>query len=151
MPETAREYQKRGIPLSAIVIDYFHWTQQGEWEFDPEYWPDPEDICRELKEMGVQPVVSIWPTINPDSENYRAMDDTNMLIRTETGQYGIFEFYGQQIFIDVTNPETGLFVWDKVKKHYYDKGISNFWLDEAEPEVHPQQYSNLKLYAGNGA
>ncbi len=26
-----------------------------------------------------------------------------------------------------------------------------FWLDEAEPEVHPQQYSNLKFYAGNGA
>lgn len=149
--QVVREYKKRGVPIAAIVIDFFHWTEQGEWKFDPKYWPDPEGMCRELKEMGVQPVVSVWPTINPKSENYREMDDGNMLIRTENGQYGMFEFYGQQAFIDVTHPETGSFVWDKVKKNYYDKGIHNFWLDEAEPEVHPQQYSNLKMYAGNGA
>ncbi len=149
--EVAREYKRRGVPLAAIVIDFFHWTEQGDWKFDPKYWPDPEGMCRELKEMGVQPIVSIWPTINPASENYRAMDDANLLIRTENGQYGIFDFEGQQTFVDVTNPKTRDFVWDVVKKNYYDKGIRNFWLDEAEPEVHPQQYSNLKLYAGNGA
>ncbi|MDE7298960.1 MAG: hypothetical protein K2N94_09070 [Lachnospiraceae bacterium] len=147
----AREYKRRGIPLAAIVIDYFHWTEQGEWKFDPKYWPDPEGMCRELKEMGIEPVVSIWPTINPHSENYYEMNEANLLVRTENGQYGIFDFYGQQTFIDVTHPKTGPFVWDKVKRHYYDKGIHNFWLDEAEPEVHPQQFSNLKFYAGNGA
>ena len=65
----AREYKKREVPLAAIVIDYFHWTEQGEWKFDPRYWPDPEGMCRELKEMGIQLIVSIWPTINPASEN----------------------------------------------------------------------------------
>ncbi len=68
--EVAREYKRRGIPVAAIVIDYFHWTEQGEWKFDPTYWPDPEGMCRELKAMGIQPIVSIWPTINPNSENY---------------------------------------------------------------------------------
>lgn len=149
--EVAHEYKKRGIPISAIVIDYFHWTEQGEWKFDPEYWPDPTAMCRELREMGIEPVVSIWPTINPNSENYEEMNEANMLVRTENGQYGTFEFYGQQTFIDVTHPKTGPFVWDKVKEHYYKHGIRTFWLDEAEPEVHPQQYANLKMYAGNGA
>ena len=65
--EVAREYKKRGIPITAIVIDYFHWTEQGEWKFDPEYWPDPAAMCRELKEMKIEPVVSIWPTINTKS------------------------------------------------------------------------------------
>ncbi len=147
----AREYRERGIPLSVIVIDFFHWTEQGEWKFDPKYWPDPEAMCRELKEMGIRPVVSIWPTINPKSENWEEMNDRNLLVRTENGQYGTFDFYGQQTFVDVTHPEARAFVWDKVKKNYYDRGFHNFWLDEAEPEVHPQQYSNLKLYAGNGA
>jgi alpha-D-xyloside xylohydrolase len=149
--QVAREYKKRGIPIDAIVIDYFHWTEQGDWKFDPKYWPDPKAMCKELKEMKIQPIVSIWPTINPKSENYFQMSEGNMLIRTENGQYGTFDFYGQQTFIDSMNPKTAKFVWEKVKKNYYDYGIRNFWLDEAEPEVHPQQFGHLKFYLGNGA
>ena len=149
--EVAREYKRRGIPVAAIVIDYFHWTEQGEWKFDPKYWPDPEGMCRELKEMGIQPVVSIWPTINPNSENYTAMNEAGMLIRTESGQFGTFDFYGQQNFIDPSHPDTRKYVWDVVKRNYFDKGIHNFWLDEAEPEVHPQQFGHLHFYHGNGA
>ena len=37
----AREYKQRGLPLSVIVIDFFHWTLQGDWRFDPKLWPDP--------------------------------------------------------------------------------------------------------------
>ena len=148
---TAREYKERGIPIDAIVIDYFHWTEQGEWRFDPKYWPDPKAMVDELREMGIEPVVSIWPTINPKSENYLEMSERNMLIRTENGQYGTFDFYGQQTFIDVTNPDTAAFVWEKVKENYYRYGIKTFWLDEAEPEVHPQQPSHLRYYLGNGA
>ena len=149
--EVARQYKEQGIPIDAIVIDYFHWTEQGEWKFDPKYWPDPEGMCKELNEMGIHPVVSIWPTINPKSENYHEMSEGNMLVRTENGQYGTFEFYGQQTFIDPMHPKTGPFVWEKVKRNYYDYGIKTFWLDEAEPEVHPQNPSHLKYYLGNGA
>ncbi|MBR6403674.1 MAG: hypothetical protein IKS48_09860 [Eubacterium sp.] len=147
----AREYKKRGIPIDAIVIDYFHWTEQGEWKFDPKYWPDPKAMVDELKSMGIELIVSIWPTINPNSENYLEMSEGNMLIRTENGQYGTFDFYGQQTFIDVMNPETRKYVWQKVRENYYKYGIKTFWLDEAEPEVHPQQPSHLKYYLGNGS
>lgn len=37
----AREYKRRGLPIDLIVIDFFHWPKQGEWKFDPVYWPDP--------------------------------------------------------------------------------------------------------------
>lgn len=37
----AREYRRRGLPIDLIVIDFFHWPKQGEWKFDPTYWPDP--------------------------------------------------------------------------------------------------------------
>lgn len=37
----AREYHRRGLPLDVIVCDFFHWPLQGEWKFDPVYWPDP--------------------------------------------------------------------------------------------------------------
>lgn len=147
----AREYKRLNIPIDAIVIDYFHWTEQGEWQFDPKYWPDPKAMVDELKEMGIELVVSVWPTTNPKSKYYLEMSEANMLVRTENGQYGTFDFYGQQTFIDPTNPKTRDYVWKLLKEHYYDYGIRNFWLDEAEPEVHPQQFQNLKFYAGNGA
>lgn len=148
--QVAREYKKRNIPIDAIVIDYFHWTEQGDWKFDPKYWPDPKAMCKELEELRIHPIVSIWPTINPASENYDEMSESNMLVRNENGQFGMFHFYGQQAFIDPTNPATRTFVWNKIKQNYYDNGIKTFWLDEAEPEVHPQQFKNLKFHVGNG-
>ncbi len=30
----ARRYQKEGIQIDLIVIDFFHWTVQGDWKFD---------------------------------------------------------------------------------------------------------------------
>ena len=37
----AREYKRRGLPIDVIVVDFFHWPKQGEWKFDPTYWPAP--------------------------------------------------------------------------------------------------------------
>jgi hypothetical protein len=48
--QVAREYKERGIPVSAIVIDYFHWTEQGDFKFDPQFWPDPAGMVKELEE-----------------------------------------------------------------------------------------------------
>jgi len=148
--EIAREYKKRGVPLSAIIIDFFHWTQQGEWKFDPKYWPNPKEMVDELKQMGVKTIVSVWPTINPQSENYHYMNERNMLIRTTKGQYGLFDFYGLQSYIDPTNPETRKYVWEKIKQNYYSHGIKTFWLDEAEPEILPRDFDNLILHKGYG-
>lgn len=39
--EVAREYKRRELPIDLIVIDFFHWALQGDWKFDPTYWPDP--------------------------------------------------------------------------------------------------------------
>lgn len=36
----ARKYKELGVPLDVIVVDFFHWTKQGEFKFDPKYWPD---------------------------------------------------------------------------------------------------------------
>ena len=41
-------------------------------------------------------------------------------------------------------------MWDKIKKNYYDIGIRMFWLDEAEPEIDPLDYENVRYLKGNG-
>ncbi len=147
----AREYHKRQIPLSVIVIDYFHWTQQGDFKFDPEYWPDPKAMVDELAAMGIRAVTSVWPTCDTRSENYAYMRSHNMLVNPENGVPAFNLFLGALGYIDPTNPETRSHVWSLIKKNYYDKGIRAFWLDEAEPGMIPYQHENFRCLLGNGA
>lgn len=143
----AREYKRRGLPISVIVIDFFHWSAQGDFRFDPAFWPDPEEMVRELEEMGIKLMVSVWPTVEEDSENYKYMEEMGYLIRTEAGPR--FQIKNKDTYMDATNPDARAFVWDKLKAHYYDKGIHLFWLDECEPEVTKYEYDNYRFFAGS--
>ena len=147
----ARRYRDEGVPLSVIVCDYFHWTEQGDWKFDPAYWPDVPAMTRELHEMGVRLAVSVWPTINENSENYAEMKEKGLLISRTDGGDRVFSFYGPQAEIDATNPATRAFVFEKIRRNYLSQGVDALWLDEAEPEVHPENFGELNFFAGNGA
>lgn len=146
--EVAREYKRRGLPIDLIVIDFFHWPKQGEWKFDPVYWPDPDGMIRELKEMGIELMVSIWPTVDRESENYEEMLEKGYLIRTERGFRAGLNFMGATVHYDATNPAAREYLWSKVKKNYYEKGIRVFWLDEAEPEYTAYDFDNYRYYLG---
>ncbi len=148
--KVAQKYKDLNIRLSVIVIDYFHWTEQGDYKFDPQYWQNPKEMADKLHDMGIKLMVSMWPTINENSENYNEMLKNNMLIRTRNGQNRVFNFYGQQAEIDPTNPMTREFVWNKLKENYIDNGVDLLWFDEAEPEIHPEHFDNLIMYEGNG-
>lgn len=146
----AREYRKRGLPLSVIVIDFFHWPMQGEWRFDKKYWPDPQAMVNELNEMGVKLMVSIWPTVDLRSQNYEEMLENNLLVTTERNEPVLMTFKGYCTHFDAMNPKAQLYVWNKVKENYYKYGIKMFWLDEAEPEMRTYDYDNVRYYLGNG-
>lgn len=144
----AREYKRRHLPIDLIVIDFFHWPKQGEWKFDPVYWPDPQEMVRELKEMGIELMVSIWPTVDKTCENYEEMLEKGYLIRTERGFRVGLDFQGATIHYDATNPGAREYLWNKAKKNYYDMGIRVFWLDEAEPEYTVYDFDNYRYYRG---
>src|SRR6266702_948625 len=153
----AREYKRRGLPLSVIVIDFFHWTLQGDWRFDPELWPDPAGMVRELEQMGVKLMVSIWPSVNPLSENFSIMQQCGLLIRTERGLAALMPFRDNRPegpiavhYYDSTNPEARQFIWEQVREHYYRYGIKVWWLDACEPEMFPMDPDNLRFHLGNG-
>ena len=144
----AREYKRRGLPISVIVVDFFHWPKQGDWRFDLDYWPDPDAMVKELKEMGIELMVSIWPTVDKTSENYKKMLEKGYLVRTDRGIRTTMDFLGDTVFYDATNPDARDFVWKTAKKNYYDKGIKIFWLDEAEPEYSVYDFDNYRYYLG---
>jgi alpha-D-xyloside xylohydrolase len=147
--EVAREYKRRGLPISVIVCDFFHWTEQGEWKFDPEFWPDPQAMVDELREMGIELMVSIWPTVDVNSENYEEMRELGYLVRSERATPTNMNFMGNEVFYDAMNPDARKYVWEKAKKNYYDYGIKIFWLDEAEPDyMFHYDFDNFRYYNG---
>lgn len=154
----AREHTRRGLPMSVIVTDYFHWSAMGDFRFDAAEWPDPQAMVDELRELGIELMVSVWPTISPLSENFADYRDSGLLVGADQG----VEFQ-QTIqdkgmttplpvaFYDPTNPRTRQYVWDLIRRNYLDTGIRVFWLDASEPELNPAHPGNLSLYAGPGA
>jgi alpha-D-xyloside xylohydrolase len=153
----AREHKRRGLPISVIVADYFHWTKMGEWKFDPTCWPDPAGMVRELDALGIKLTVSVWPTVNPDCDGFAEMESRGLLVQnargTEVQRHFVDVGDDRRVylpFIDSTNPEARAFMWDRVRENYVRHGIRTFWLDADEPEINPVHFDNLRFHAGAG-
>ena len=144
----ARAYEKEGIKIDQIVIDFFHWTVQGDWKFDKTYWPDPKAMVDELHRMGIRVIVSVWPSVDRRSENFGPMMERGLLIRTERGAAQTYDYQGDCVEIDPFNPETRKYVWEVCKRNYADLGIDAFWLDNSEPDFGVYDFDHYRYFAG---
>jgi alpha-D-xyloside xylohydrolase len=113
-------------------------------------------VC-ELESLGIKVMVSIWPTVNPDSENFAELERRNLLVRAERGLNAFIKFTDTNAdhpvllsLLDTTHPDARRFIWDKVREYYFKHGIKVWWLDAIEPELGAYDHDNLRYHAGNG-
>ncbi len=144
----ARTCKEKNIPIDCIVIDFFHWTVQGDWTFDEKYWPDPKAMVDELHSMGIKVMVSVWPTVDKRSVHFYDMLERGLLMKNERGGLQSYDYEGDCSVLDATNPETRKYVWEVCKKNYYDLGIDMFWLDNSEPDLVKYDFDYYRYYLG---
>ncbi|MFT3888730.1 MAG: glycoside hydrolase family 31 protein [Arachnia sp.] len=147
--EVAREHHRRGIPLDVIVADFFHWQWMGDYAFEGEFWPDPAAMVSELRALGVELMVSVWPQVSPRSANFLPLQRENLLVKTRSGtdvQYHFIDQYTR--FLDVTNPRARRWLWERLSESYGAHGVTLFWLDEAEPEYGAYDFDHYLYAAG---
>ena len=108
-------------------------------------------MIREIQDMGIRVMVSIWPQVDWRSENYEEMKQQGLLVKSNSGVDVQMIFHGNNVFMDATNPRTREYVWEKCRKNYADLGISTFWLDEAEPEFTTYDFADYRYHAGSVA
>ena len=89
-------------------------------------------MTNQLNSYGMKLMVSVWPHVSPSSENFVTMNTTGLLTHDANGSSLVTS--GNVYIPDQYNPLTRQFIWDKIKRHYYDYGIKVYWLDADEPE-----------------
>ena len=89
-------------------------------------------MVNELNSYGMKLMVSVWPHVAEDSDNFPAMMAMDLLTHDANGS--ALKTTSNLHVPDQFNPVTRQFIWDKIKKNYYDYGIKIFWLDADEPE-----------------
>lgn len=134
-------YGQRHLPLSMLVIDFFHWTKQGEWEFDPKYWANIGETIAKAHQQGVNLMVSIWPTVEKRSKYYKDLLDSGCLLTPIKGTQS-YDYNGDCLIIDFTSDLAKEFVFNKANKSYGSIGIDYYWLDQAEPEFTSYDFDN---------
>lgn len=121
-----------------LVVDFSHWRAEGGRGGElrprvPTCRTYPAAMCEELRELGVEPMVSIWPTVEPGSDNRDGMmGKGGYLIRTERGAGVAMDFRANTVHSDATSPAARECVWNKAEENCGQCGIRLFWLDEAE-------------------
>jgi len=137
--DVAKKYREKKLPLDGIVVDFLNMTKQGELDLDPERWPDPAGLNRELHAMGVNTLLSVWPHFSRASQFYDMLQKNGWLIHKPDGTPDsgwTKETIGPNL--DTTNPEAARWWWEKIRDRYIKPyGFDYLWLDETEPDIDP--------------
>ena len=118
-----KEHRRRQIPLDMIVLDWKSWPNGSGWgqkSFDPARFPDPAALTRELHDMGVKLMVSIWPIMTNGCP-----DQMDMLERGK--------MLGNQSTYDAFDPAARAVYWDQVNRGLFSNGVDAWWCDCTEP------------------
>lgn len=137
--DVAKGYRDRNLPLSVVVVDFLNMTRQGELDLDPQRWPDPAVMNRELHAMDVKTLLSVWPHFAPGTKFYDMLVSKGWLIRRPDGKPDP-GWNAQTIGpnIDTTNPEAAKWFWEQIRDRYVKPyGFDYIWLDETEPDIDP--------------
>ena len=144
----AKGYRERHLPLDVLVVDWFHYVHMGDLSMDPGKWPDPVAMNKQLHDLGIQTMISVWPRFAPGSRYYDSVREKNGFLHLADGTptNGLpYDRAGSDI--DTTNPEAARWFWDRTRENYIDKGFDAIWADETEPDLPP---NGSYFYIGPG-
>ncbi len=139
----ANTYRQKKYPLDIMVVDWFYWTRMGQMDIDPAQFPDPEGMNKQLHDMGMQSIVSIWPRFETSGRYFNELDAKGYLLKDKDGKtVDGLPFRNDRTggLIDSTNPAARKWFWEKARDNIMSKGFDYPWLDETEPDLVPDGF-----------
>lgn len=120
--DTMKEYRERGIGLDGLVLDWCSWegNQWGQKTFDVNRFPDPQGMVQELHDNHVHFMLSIWPNMGEETDNYREFKARKLLL-PGCSIYNALSREGRELY------------WEQIQKGLLGSGVDAWWCDNSEP------------------
>lgn len=139
----ANTYRQKKYPLDVMVVDWFYWTRMGQMDINPAEFPDPDGMNKQLHDMGMQSIISIWPRYETSGRYFNELDKKGYLLKDKDGKSvdGLpFRSDRTGGLIDATNPAARQWFWEKARDNILSHGFDYPWLDETEPDLVPDGF-----------
>ncbi len=131
----ARELRARSIPSDALHLDIDHMRGFRNFTFDPDRFPDPRGLLRELAEQGFRAVaiVDAGLKVDPEWEVYAEGARRDAFCRRADGsEYSLRVWPGDAALPDF-NREDVRDWWGEQHRPLLEAGVAGIWNDMNEP------------------
>lgn len=121
LTETARRFREEGLGLDALVLDWMSWPGNlwGQKTMDEERFPDPQGMTDALHEKQVHFMISIWPNMSQECDNYEEFKEAELLL-PNSNLYDVFRKEGRVLY------------WRQAERGLYRHGVDGWWCDSSE-------------------
>lgn len=129
----AREIVRNNMPPGILMIDEGWSNDYGIYDFSKERFPDPIAMVKELHELGFTVMLWVVPLISPDSNTFRDLRNTDILLRDKDGKIAVREWWnGYSAVLDLSNPASVEWFTQKLDECKEKYGIDGFKFDSAD-------------------
>jgi len=136
------QYKALDVPLDAIIFDLYWFGKamkgtMGNLSWDRQQFPTPEAMIDDFAKQGIQSIVITEPFVIEHSKQWRSAVAQHALALDKTGQVKTFDFFfGHTGLVDVFS-SSGQQWFKGIYGKLLKQGITGWWGDLGEPEVHP--------------
>jgi len=140
--QTIKKFKDENIPVDAIILDLYWFGKEvkgtmGNLEFYRDSFPNPKQMIKDLQAQNVETILITEPFVLTTSNRWDEAVREDILAKDSIGNPATYDFYfGNTGIIDVYSNKGNR--WFKtIYKGLSNMGVTGFWGDLGEPEVHP--------------
>ncbi|KAM6965679.1 myogenesis-regulating glycosidase-like isoform 2-T2 [Aplochiton taeniatus] len=141
----ASDITAHGFTCSHLELDDRYTADYGEFDFDPQKFPNVTDMFDKLEDDGFH--VTLWthPFVNYDSINFGFAVEKGLFVREPGGELPALVRWRNGIggILDFTNPEAREWYSSQLRALKTQYGVASFKFDAGETSYLPREFSTL--------
>lgn len=147
----AKKMRELKVPADGIIQDWQYWppgtNTWGSHLFDPNRYPNPVEMFKELHENHFHALISVWAKFDLGSKNSEELNAGGGMF-PEITQY--YKPEGQGQWYDPFSAAGRRIYWKQMREELFSRGVDGWWLDAPEPEIREMAFRTYQTPLGPG-